>query len=230
MKPRLLDAFCGGGGCTRGYQRAGFRVTGVDVAWQPTYCGDEFLRMDALETLRQPEALRANFDAIHASPPCQAFTTMSNRWRGGGGRADEHPALIAEVRDRLEATGLPYVIENVPGARAEMRGPVQLSGGMFGLGVHRPRLFEANFQILVPPPISPPKDALGVYGKAHDGRRLFTRSDGSEQRAAGTLEEAREAMGIDWMEWDALKEAIPPCYTELVGHQLMDYLRVSEAA
>lgn len=227
---RLLDLFCGAGGCSAGYARAGFHVTGVDLAWQPNYCGDEFLRMDVLETLSQPEALRANFDAIHASPPCQAFTTMSNRWRGAGERADEHPALIAEVRELLERTGLPYVIENVPGARAEMRAAVQLSGGMFGLGVHRPRLFEANFPILVPPPIAPPKDSLGVYGKAHDGRRLFTRSDGSEQRAPRTLKEACEAMEIAWMEWDELREAIPPAYTELIGHQLMDYLRVSEAA
>lgn len=77
---------------------------------------------------------------------------------------------------------------------------------------------------MVPPKEKPPTDALGVYGKAHDGRRLFTRADGSIQRAAGSLAEAQAAMGIDWMTWDDLREAVPPAYTEFVGRQLIDAL------
>lgn len=223
MRPKLLDLFCGAGGCSVGYDRAGFDVTGCDLEPHPDY-PFPIVVADACEVLTRTQWLR-EFDAIHASPPCQGYTTMSNRWRGNGGAADEHPDLISWVRLGLEATGLPYVIENVPGARRELRDPVTLRGGMFGLGVDRPRLFETNF------PVSTPSNQkvhnpLGVYGKL-DGRRLFTRKDGSIQRAARTLEEAQTAMGIDWMSWDDLTEAIPPAYTEHLGRQLIDRLAVA---
>lgn len=218
---KLLDLFCGAGGASVGYARAGFSVTGVDIAGHPDYPFD-LLEMDALTAMLDD---LDEFDAIHASPPCQAFTTMSNRWRGAGGRADEHPSLIAPVREALQAWGGPYVIENVPGARAQMVEPFMLHGGMFGLGVYRPRLFESNFRVSVVGAVKP-RDPLGVYGKL-DGRRLFTRKDGSVQRAAKTLDEARSAMGIDWMRWEDLTEAIPPAYTEFIGRQLRDTLRLA---
>lgn len=140
MKPRLLDLFCGAGGCSVGYARAGFDVVGVDIEPHPDYPFD-FIEADALEIL----FMLANGDgvsiyghlwpdAVHASPPCQAYTTMSNRWRGAGGKADEHVELIAVVRERLRSAGVPYVIENVPGAKRDMRSPLTLTGGMFGLG------------------------------------------------------------------------------------------------
>lgn len=228
-RPRLLDLFCGAGGASVGYHRAGFDVVGVDIKPQPRY-PFEFVQADALEFMACPEGPESRvgpFDAIHASPPCQAHTTMSNRWRGNGGKADEHVNLIPETREFLEATGLPWVIENVPGALVHMRSPVTISGPSVGLmRIVRPRLFESNVALLVPPWM-PPSDAIGVYGKSPDGRRLFTRADGSVQRAAKSRQEAAEAMGIDWMEWDELKEAIPPAYTELIGAQMLAHLKVA---
>jgi DNA (cytosine-5)-methyltransferase 1 len=122
---------------------------------------------------------------------------------------------------------IPWVVENVAGAKRLMPNAIKLSGAMFGLGVHRPRYFLSNMLILTPPPISPPEHGIGVYGRTHDGRRLFNRNSNGTYRAPRTLEEAQEAMGIDWMEWDELKEAIPPPYTEIIGHQLMAHVQVA---
>lgn len=219
--PRLLDLFCGAGGCSIGYARAGFDVYGIDIAPHPDY---PFLIAveDALGSLSD-RAYLDNFDVVHASPPCQARTTMSNRHRGKGGAADEHISLIAEVRWLLETWGGAYVIENVPGARRDLEDAVTYSGGAFGLRVERPRLFASNVP-LRPPPRVKVSDPIGVYGKHHDGRRLSTRKDGSIQRAASSLEQARAAMGIDWMSWDDLREAVPPAYTEHIGSQLIEHL------
>jgi DNA (cytosine-5)-methyltransferase 1 len=213
VAPVLIDLFCGAGGAAAGYRRAGFTVIGVDIADQPHY-PFEFVKADAL-TYPLDAA-----DAIHASPPCQAFTQMSNRWRGKGGLADSHTDLIAPIRERLKAAGVPYVIENVPGAKRAMRSTLTLHGGMFGLGVYRPRLFESNVLILAPRD-APPEDAIGVYGKAHDGRLLWARADGTEQHAPASLAEAQEAMGMDWGDWAGVKEAVPPAYTEFIGMQLI---------
>lgn len=202
-----------------GYHRAGFEPVGVDIRPQPRY-PFEFHQADALAFPLD------GFDAIHASPPCQAYTSMSNRWRGSGGRADRHADLIAATRDRLdEWGGGPWVIENVPGARRVMRATVTLTGGMFGLRVHRPRIFESNVLIMIPPPAPPPRDSVGVFGGHHDGRLLWRRKDGTEQRAAATLEEAQRAMGMPWADWRGCAEAIPPAYTEWIGRRLMECIR-----
>lgn len=217
---RLLDLYCGAGGCSEGYVRAGFEVVGVDIELQPHY-RHPFFWGDALEALLDPNV--QDFDAIHASPPCQAHTQMSSRWRGQGGPTDDHVDLIDQTRHLLEQACLPYVIENVPGARFKMREPLILSGGMFGLGVERPRLFETNWPMRVPSSVRV-EDPIGVYGRFPDGRRLFNRKDGTIQYAAASLEQAQEAMGIDWMDWSELTQAIPPAYTELIGFQLLQYL------
>jgi DNA (cytosine-5)-methyltransferase 1 len=231
VKPRLLDLFCGAGGAAMGYSRAGFEVVGVDIAPQPNY-PFEFVQADALEFLEDWSYGFEDygFNAIHASPPCQAHTTMSNRWRGAGGKADEHINLIPPTRELLQETGLPWVIENVPGAKPHLRSPVVINGPNVSLfRLARPRLFEASFVILVPNH-QKAVDPVGVYGEAPDGRLLRKRADGTEQHAARSLEEGREVMGIDWMDWDELKEAISPAYTELIGAQLMAYLKAGVAA
>jgi DNA (cytosine-5)-methyltransferase 1 len=210
VRPRLLDLFCGAGGAARGYQQAGFYVVGVDVNPQPRYAGDAFVQGDALN----PPIETSQFHAVHASPPCQGYTAMTNRW------GSSHPRLLPEVRKLLRSTGLPYIIENVVGA--PLLDPVRLCGSAFGLGTYRHRLFESNVALWSTPCYHDGPRAA-IYGKL-DGRRLWTRKDGSEYRASSSLAEAWAAMGVDWMEWDELREAIPPAFTEHLGTQLLSVL------
>jgi DNA (cytosine-5)-methyltransferase 1 len=211
---RILDLFAGAGGAAFGYHLAfpDAQILGVDIMPQPNF-PFTLVVADALVILEVLDL--AKFDLVHASPPCQGYTTMSNRWRGNGGPADQWPKLIAHIREALQPAGA-WVIENVGGARSAMRHPVCLTGGMFGLGVERPRLFETSFPVPLPAR-SKVQNPIGVYGRHHDGRRLWTRKDGTHQRAARTLEEGRAAMGIDWMEWRELAESIPPAYTAHIG-------------
>ena len=216
MNMKVLDLFSGGGGAGMGYHRAGFEVVGCDIRPQPSY-PFAFVQADALA----PPFDLSSFDLIHASPPCQAYTPMSNRWRGRGTLADRRKDLVGPTRAMLEESGVPWVIENVRGSPLS---GFTLTGEMFGLGVHRPRVFETSALVLSPP--VPPADpgAIPVYGKRHDGRLLWKRKDGSELRAPRTLEEAQAAMGIDWMPWPALKEAIPPAYTHWIGLRFLEAL------
>ncbi len=191
-----------------GYYRAGFDVTGVDIAPQPRY-PFAFVRGDALE---YAAAHGHEYDAIHASPPCQAYS-KTQRIQG-----NQHPDLIAATRGVLQATGRPYVIENVPGA--PLLNPVQLVGSMFGLRTMRPRLFECSFAVpfrLAPPPAA----RHAKMGRlAREGEYVHIAGHGH----AGQW---REAMGIDWMTRDGLSQAIPPAYTEYVGAHLLQALAVS---
>ena len=221
-RPLLLDLFCGAGGAAMGYHRAGFEVVGADIKPQPHY-PFEFRQADALTYPLD------GFDVIHASPPCQAFTQMSARWRGKGTKADEHLDLLTPTRTLLAGISTPWVIENVNGARWHMATTLVLHGGMFGLGVHRPRRFESNVMLLgfrSPQTVQP----LGVYGTHPDGRTTYRyRNNGNYKgksliRAAKSIEEASAAMGIDWMTWEEIREAIPPAYTEFIGDQLLEYL------
>ena len=212
-KPRLLDLFCGAGGAAMGYHRAGFEVVGVDIKPQPRY-PFSFIHMDAfeaLEILTRGRALQAEFDAIHASPPCQAYTKASKL------QGNEHPDLIGPTRELLEATGLPYVIENVKGA--PLINPVLLEGQMFPeLRTHRPRLFETNWGFLVDAMRHPPPRNVKMGRPATEEEWIQVVGHFSDVNAG------RRAMGIDWMTRDELSEAIPPSYTEFIGGQLMEYL------
>jgi DNA (cytosine-5)-methyltransferase 1 len=129
----------------------------------------------------------------------------------------------------LDDVTVPVIVENVNGYGVDALPLVwiRLHGAMFGLGVHRPRIFWANRLLLEPNRQRRHPRPLGVYGNHHDGRRLWRRADGTIQRAASTLREAQEAMGIDWMDWRELCEAIPPAYTEWIGEQLMQHLTIS---
>jgi DNA (cytosine-5)-methyltransferase 1 len=207
-----------------GYHRAGFtEIVGVDIKPQPRY-PFTFVQGDALEYIK---AHGHEFDAIHASPPCQAFTQMSAKWRGRGTAADQHSDLLTPTLYLLRtSTHRRWIVENVPGARRRMRPSLILHGGMFGLGVHRPRLFETNI-LLLSAFSNQTKFPIGVYGTKPDGRTTYRyRNNGNYNgksliRAAKSVEEAREAMGIDWMTWEEIREAIPPAYTEFIGKQMI---------
>lgn len=216
MRPRLLDLYCGAGGAAMGYSRAGFEVVGVDIKPQPRY-PFEFVQADALEFM--DAGGWRGFDAIHASPPCQAYVTLSNRWRGRSERTDNHPELIEPTRECLVASELPYVIENVEAA------PLigfRLCGSMFGLGVRRHRRFEASFHILTPRCAHKLQSNIaGVYGAHPDGGRLWNRKNGGGiHRRAISLDDGQTRMDIDWMLWPELTQAIPPAYTEYIGRAL----------
>jgi DNA (cytosine-5)-methyltransferase 1 len=223
--------FCGAGGCTKGYQRAGFYVVGVDIEPQPNYCGDDFIRADALEYVEKRYGLWAGyFDAIHASPPCQGYSVANNIH----GR-DDHPLLIAEVRELLRASGLAYVIENVEGARKDMESPYTLCGLSFGLGVKRHRCFETSFPMMVPPcPPGHPGDWVSVFGhtvleRGHVVGKAKGGGNTIKRRHLGT-DRGREAMGIDWMNRDELSESVPPAYTEHIGHYLLAHVQQERIA
>lgn len=205
-----------------GYFRAGFDVTGVDIKPQPDY-PFAFHQADAMTFPLM------GFDVVHASPPCQAFTQMSARWRGKGTKADEHPDLLTPTLARFRELDTPWVIENVPGAVTLMGRVLRLHGGMFGLGVHRPRLFASNV-LLLSMRAEQTKSPIGVYGKV-DGRTTYRyRNNGNYKgksliRAWKSVEEGQRAMGIDWtQDARAIAEAIPPAYTQYIGRQLLDAL------
>ena len=217
MKPRLLDLFCGAGGATKGYQRAGFYVVGVDIKPQPRYCGDDFLLMDAM-WYPTDLAQTAGFDAIHASPPCQDHV----RARGG---AAKHGTgwMLAETRQRLEACGLPWVIENVPGA--PMRADYKLCGCQFGLRrLKRERWFETSWNgFAIRPPCDHPEPVISVTGTG-------TPTGTWKHYGSVSLTTFRETMGIDWMSRPELSQAIPPAYTEYIGRELLQVVGVGGTA
>lgn len=229
-KPLLYDVFCGAGGASVGYSRAGFDVVGIDHAPQKNY-PFEFIQMDAFEFFARVQ--RGEFPqpaTWHCSPPCQAHSSLRALHRDR-----DYPDLIEQTREALIASGRPWVIENVPGA--PLRDAVTLCGSMFGLGAHcrdgsfhqlrRHRLFECS-EFLLAPLCNHKGRPVGVYG--HGG--------GTEGRAwlpgingfTGTASERRAAMGIDWMRREELSQAIPPAYTFWTGNQLMRAIGAEVAA
>jgi DNA (cytosine-5)-methyltransferase 1 len=213
-KPLAIDLFCGGGGATRGLQNAGFFVVGVDIKPQPRYCGDGFIRGDALMEHVDLSA----FDLIWASPPCQRFTMAQNAAKN----ADAHPDLIPATRALLRRSGAPYVIENVIGAPLE--NPVMLCGLSFGLNVKRHRLFETNFFLMTPPCPSHNQDYYVIFGHEVRNRRKGAAAGRKNKIAAG-----RTAMGIDWMTRGELSESIPPVYSEFIARAWLAQRRCEAA-
>lgn len=198
-----------------GYYQAGFDVVGIDILHQPKY-PFEFHQGDALDYL---VAHHHEFDAFHASPPYQEHTKAGKQHRAAGKVYGCH---IEQVRAAFEATGKPWVIENVPGS--PLRDPVELCGCMFpNLKTYRPRLFEANIELIQP---------------EHDRHLAKTTKMGRPPKTGeyihvvghfSGVDFAREAMGIDWLGRDELAQAIPPAYTKFVGEQLLESLRMASA-
>lgn len=228
-RPRLLDLFCCAGGAGKGYELAGFDVIGIDIEPQPNY-PFKFHQSDAVEFLRNavlaPKMFeRLHIDAIHASPPCQRYSAAAEIHDS----SDQHPDLIPVVRDLLQRTGLPWVMENVE--RAPLNTTLVLCGSMFGLGVRRHRQFESNVLMLAPQCGSHDDWYASVFGGRCLGRQRVTGAKaGSGERTQtwdkfdDELVTAREAMGIDWMNLKELSEAIPPDYTEWIGRRLLEQL------
>ncbi len=196
-----------------GYYRAGFtEIIGVDIKPQPRY-PFRFVQGDALVYLSEHGHL---FDAIHASPPCQAHTTL----RAVDKR--DYADFIPETRRLLAAQEKPFVIENVPGA--PLLEPIRLCGAMFnGLRVYRHRLFESNIAL----------DAPAHHKGLHKIRATGTqRGRKAHYEAGGFITITGDvgtycggAMGIDWMNGNELSQAIPPAYTEFIGRQLLAQIR-----
>ena len=200
MSFRLLDLFCGAGGAAMGYHRAGFEVVGVDIAPQKHY-PFEFHQADALEFCREHGH---EFDAIHASPPCQRWSECTPLESRG-----KHPDLIGPVRDLLVQIGKPYVIENVDGARRMLRSPRMLCGTMFGLPIWRHRWFELSGV------------AWGPMKCRHNGHPVLVCGSG-HGRGEAKVPQMIEVMQTPWMKVrKEVRQAIPPAYTEFIGKQLI---------
>lgn len=225
-KPRLLDMYCGAGGAAVGYHRAGFEVVGVDIAPQKHY-PFTFVKGDALAYAL---AHGYEFDAVHASPPCQAHTGLKALYQGTD-YAERHVDLIPHTRFVLQALGLPYIIENVAGAKKALRNPVMLCGADFGLKVYRHRFFESSFTLHVPEHV-PHGDRTPGAGRGTSPKGFVTvTGTGGQMKGAdyGGLtfrQYAAKAMQIDWyMTRQEQSESIPPAFTEFLGRQLIAHIQ-----
>lgn len=247
-RPKLLDLFCCQGGSSEGYRRAGFDVYGVDKDPQPRY-PFAFHQGDALVVVRRlllgeavPFTHRdgtvewltlSDFAAVHASPPCQAHSTITPD-------PSIHEDLIPPTRGLLAWIALnqgrrgrivPWVMENVEGAKGALVHPMRLCGSSFGLRVRRHRLFESNVWLTsIPCDHASQGRPIGVYGDHPQDDSEYRRPDGTRRGAkARTEEEALEAMGMPWSDWYGATQAIPPAYTEFIGAQLLRHIQEAAA-
>lgn len=208
MKPKALDLFCGAGGASKGLMDAGFDVTGVDIRPMPRHRGDRFIQADAVDFPTE------GFDFIWASPPCQRFTCLKSVFD-----SSKYPDLIEPIRAKLQASGVPWVMENVVGA--PLRVDLTLCAAAFGLRSYRHRIFEANFPLtaMAHPGHRVPVNRRKTNRRAHWDAGGFVTVTGDIGSYVGP-----EAMGIDWMTGAELSQAIPPCYSEYIGKQAIAHL------
>lgn len=227
MRRRIADLCSGAGGAAMGYYQAGFEVVGFDIKSQPRY-PFEFHQLDVFEI--DPSWLAAKFDLIHVSPPCQGYSITRHS------HLYDHPRLIPAFRALIMESGLPYVIENVEGARTSLHDPILLCGSTYGLRVRRHRLFEVSENSI-------PEPRCNHYWQDHHPiYKIYTnqkRSQGRGYRMSGIVQVnggtqiyggggsnnyyPSVAMGIDWMTPLELNEAIPPAYTRYLGQQIRQH-------
>lgn len=263
-RPLLVDWFCCEGAASRGYARAGFRVVGVDLFKHtnaagkrvgfsrsrypfPSWQGDALVGLDTLlaggrlDLDDETSIALEDVGAFAASPPCQHASAGTRAMRAGGD--DRHPALIGATRERLEATGRPYIIENVEGAA--LRAPLLLCWSMFHpaggivdddgvpLRMERHRLFESSVFLMAPGPCYHPANvqAAGSYGAA---QRTIA---GAKARGGGYVPSAEvqaRLLGVTYgaggMTEAGMHQCIPPSYTEYLGAQLLTHLQKDTAA
>ena len=186
-------------------------IIGVDIKPQPRY-PFIFVQDDAMTFPLE------GYDFIWASPPCQKYTaarTLQKR---------EHADLITPTRKRLMESGIPYVIENVPGA--PLLEPATICGLALGLNVKRHRLFECSLPI---DSTQCPKGHHGnwliVFGwsalQRSNGAGTGPKKDrGKTKGKSVSHSEACNAMGINWMKPTELSQAIPPAYSQYIAEQL----------
>ncbi len=228
-RPLLLDFYCCEGGASAGYAAAGFRVIGIDIDPQPRY-PYEFIQGDALKLI--PELVGdLNPAAVTGSPPCQDWSPLAKR------TGKTYPRLIAPTRDLFAATGLPYVIENVEGARADLIDPITLCGSMWphesmvdGLLLKRHRLFESN-RSLLNPWFDVCRQHKGGMINVHGGGGYRERKGPNGERIGhgnkASAAEAAQLLGTPWMSVKGMNECIPPRYTALLGRQLISRIEVA---
>ena len=205
---KVLDLFCCQGGAGMGYNLAGCDVTGVDIESQPKY-PFKFVQCDALMYLAENYRF---YDFIHASPPCQGYSNLTPKEHKG-----KYKKLIPELRDMLNSYGKPYCIENVEGAKNELINPVMLCGSMFGLRTQRHRYFETSFYVEQPCKCNHKQMPLLVTTASKASRALRIKN-GLKPK---TVKNAPLAYGISWMDFNGLKECIPPAYTEYLIKQFL---------
>lgn len=230
-RPRLLDLFCGAGGAAMGYARAGFDIVGVDITPQPRY-PFTFVQADVFELLTGGITDWTGIDAVHASPPCHGHSSLASIH----GDRNNTNWMLGAIRERLETSGLPWVIENVPGA--PMPGAITLCGTEFGLTaldsddvtlyLKRHRLFESSVPIWGAGGCSCKRATIGGnYGGGWGGSRARERlRAGRRGGYVPQMPQREQLMGIDWMQRDELAEAIPPAYTQFIGEQLLAHSAV----
>lgn len=210
-KYKLLDLFCCEGGSSMGYHRAGFSVSGVDIKHHHRYPFQHWTG-DALQIIKERQD---EFDAFHASPPCQAFT-RARKLQGNC-----HHDLIEATRTVLLLTGKPFVIENVPGA--PLQNPVMLCGFMFGLNFYRHRLFESNIKLsaLPHPTHTAPLAKMGRPPKSGELLQYVGHFSG--------VPRGRREMQTPWMSQYGMAQCVPPAYAEYIGSQLINALDALES-
>lgn len=208
---RLLDLFCCAGGAAMGYFQAGFdEIDGIDIVFQRRYPFN-FIQSDTFKYLRDHGH---EYDAVHASPPCQGYTRARHL------RGYDHPLLIEPLRDWLDALGKPYVIENVVGAPLIPEKTIKLNGPFFNLLTLRERLFECSFPVEQPNLPKPQGKHAKMGRPPKEGEYITVVGNFSG------VAYARKVMGIDWMVQKELKEAIPPVYTRWIGARLLQHIKV----